>query len=201
MRMSYHRIPMTGQNRIEVPQRAVCALPLMALDGSHGQDHPSPSAEWRRNRVAPLRGGERTEVPVNARAHRGERLQRWLAGGFALLLVIAPFTRASFTVHLAAVVAASTEVTAVDDAWIAQAKQPAAGLRPAKPSTLGILSRPSSLEPPPGLPPVKSSLLRPGTLENARAATPATAAFGGDVGPAFHRSSVGTARTPTGPPA
>jgi hypothetical protein len=138
---------------------------------------------------------------VNARAHRGKRLQRWLAAAFAVLLVIAPFTRASLTVHLAAVAAASAEVIAPGDERIGQAKQPAAGLRPAKPSTLGILSRLSSLEPPPGLPPAKSSLIRPSAPAMALAALPATAAFGGDVGLAFHRSSVGTARAPTGPPA
>jgi hypothetical protein len=173
----------------------------MPLDGSDGQDHPSSPAERRRNRAAPARGEERTEVPVNARAHRGERLQRWLAAGFAVLLVIAPFTRASLTVHLAAVAAASAKAGAVGDERIGQAKQPAAELRPAKPSTLGILSRLSSLEPPPGLPPVKSSLTRPSAPEKTLAAMPATATSDGDVGLVFHRSSVGTARTPTGPPA
>jgi hypothetical protein len=140
-------------------------------------------------------------VPVGTRAHRGEHRRRWLALCFAVLLAIAPFTRSSSTVHLAAVADAYAESVAVYDDGIAQTSQPAAGLRPAQPLALGILSRPPLLETPLGLPPVKPPLIQPDAFDEPPGAIQATVAFGGETGRIFHRSSVGTARTPTGPPA
>ncbi len=140
-------------------------------------------------------------MPVATRAHRGKERQRWLALGFAVLLAIAPFTRPSLTANLAAVADAYAESIAAAADGIAQASQPAAERRPAQPLTLGILSRLSSLEKTLGLLPVKSPPLRPSVADQPRGAIRATTAFAGDIGQSLHRSSVGTARTPTGPPA
>jgi hypothetical protein len=138
-------------------------------------------------------------VPVNSRARRGRQLQRWLAASFATLLAIAPFTRPSWTID-SAVAAVSVESIAAQDDDRAQAKQPAAKVRPAQPSTPGILSRVSLLETALGLPPVKSPVLRSSVADELAVAPQAMTAHRGVIGQLFHRSSVGTARTPTGPP-
>ena len=139
-------------------------------------------------------------MPVGRRAHRGKSRQRWLGLGLAVLLAIAPFARSSLTADLA-LPAASVESVVAHDDGSAQAKQPAAGPRPAQPLNLGILSRLSSLEKSLGLLPVKSPPMRAGMADQPRGAIRATAAFGDAIGQTLHRSSVGTARTPTGPPA
>ena len=134
-------------------------------------------------------------MPVGTRAHR-KQLQRWLAFGIAVLLAVAPFAHPSSPLDLVAAAAAESVASFDDDA----ASQPAPALRPAPPSSLGILSRLSGLETALGLPPAKPPLLRPSAPEAPLAVIQTATAFGGDIIPAFHRSSVGTARTPTGPP-
>jgi hypothetical protein len=169
----------------------------MALDASRGQDHASvlpTGAAIGRGRLA---ARERIEVPVGARAHRGDKLQRWLAACFGALLAVAPFARPSLPVELAAVPAPSPEAVVAHDE--AQGKQPATGLRPAQPLALGILSRLPLLETKLGLPPVKPPLLRP-AADQPVLALQATTALGGDLRGVFQSSSVGTARAPTGPP-
>jgi hypothetical protein len=136
-------------------------------------------------------------VLVGRRGHRTWQLRCCLAVCFAALLAIAPFTRPSLSVDLAAAPAVSIEALGAQDE--AQGKQPATGLRPAQASNLGILSRLSLLETTLELPPVKSPLLRP-VPDQPVPAPSATTTFGGELRQAFHRSSVGTARTPTGPP-
>jgi hypothetical protein len=81
----------------------------------------------------------------------------------------------------------------------AEGKHPAAELRPDQPFTLGILSRLSLLETTLGLPPVKPPLLRP-AVDQPAPSLQATTAFGLDLRGDLQRSSVGTARAPTGPP-
>jgi hypothetical protein len=99
-------------------------------------------------------------------------------------------------VHLAA-------VAAFPEALVAQAdlqEQPAARLLPAQPAVPGILSRLSLVESALGLPPLKPPLLRPVAAQPLL--TPhGDAVPGGEPRAVFERSSVGTARTPTGPPA
>jgi hypothetical protein len=138
-----------------------------------------------------------SEVPVGRRAHRGNGLQRWLAAWFAAVLAIAPFVRPSLPGALPAARAASPEALVAHAG--AEDKQPAAELRPDRPLTLGILSRLSALETTFGLPSVKPPLLRP-TPEQPALARQAMTAPGAELRGVFQRSSVGTARIPTGPP-
>jgi hypothetical protein len=140
---------------------------------------------------------ETSEVPVGARAHRGVKLQGCLAACFAALLAIAPFARPSVPVDRGAVGGGAAAALVAQDET--QSKQPATGLRPAQPLALGILSRLSLLETTLGLPPVKPPLLRLAADQPAPSSH-AEAALGGELTAAFQRSSVGTARTPTGPP-
>jgi hypothetical protein len=132
---------------------------------------------------------------VLARAHRGERLQRWLAAWIAAFLVLAPAARPSLPLDLAD--AAPQAPVASRDA---QGQHPAAGLSSAEPVTLGILSRPALVETTLWLPPVKLPALRPAAHKPLPARGGALV-LGGEPRAAFQRSSVGTARTPTGPPA
>jgi hypothetical protein len=125
-------------------------------------------------------------------------LQRWLAAWFAVLLAVAPFARPLAPVELAAFPAASPEAVVAHDH--AHGKKPVAGVLPAQPFTPGILSRQALLDTTFGLPPVKSPLLRP-AADQPVLAIQTTLALGGETRSVFQRSSVGTARTPTGPPA
>jgi hypothetical protein len=134
---------------------------------------------------------------VGARTHRGDKLQRWFAAWLAAFLAIAPFARPSLPVELAAVSAGSQDTLVAHDDE--QGEQPATGLRPAQASTLGILSRLSLLDTTLGLPPVKPPLLRP-AADLPAPGLQTTTALGTDLRRVLQRSSVGTARTPTGPP-
>jgi hypothetical protein len=134
---------------------------------------------------------------VGARAQRRDRPQRWFAVWLAAILATAPFARPSLPVELA------NPPGIVEQALVAQDdahdQRPATGLRPAQASTLGILSRHLLLETALGLPPVKPALLRPAP-DLPGLALHATTALATDLGWILHRGSVGTARTPTGPP-
>jgi hypothetical protein len=130
-------------------------------------------------------------------AHRGNGLQRWLAAWVVVLLASAPFARSPVPVELTGAAAASSD--ALVGQLDAEGRQPAAGLRPDRPLALGILSRLSLLETTLGLPPVKPPLLRP-PPDQPVLAWAATTTRGGELRSVFQRSSVGTARTPTGPP-
>jgi hypothetical protein len=141
---------------------------------------------------------ETTGVPVLARAHRADRLQPWLAAWLAALLVLAPFARPYLPVDLAAAAPAAPHQFVTDEG--AEGEQPVAVLRSAQPLTLGILARPPLVETALAPPPVKSPLLRPAANRPAPAHAGAMV-LTGDPQPVFQRSAVGTARTPTGPPA
>jgi hypothetical protein len=124
-------------------------------------------------------------------------LQRWLAASFASLLAIAPFIRSSWTID-PVVAAIPVDSIAAQDDDLAAGNRPLAGAQPDQPAMAGILARLSSFETALGLPPVKSSLLRLNAPDRRTGAIGANAAF--SAKPGFDRSSVGTARTPTGPP-
>jgi hypothetical protein len=135
---------------------------------------------------------------VGARAQRSGMLQRWLAAWFAGLLAVAPVARPSVPIELAAAPVVSPEAFVADNH--AQGKKPAAGVLPPQSFTPGILSRLSLLETLLGLPPVRPPLLRPAAGQSVLARG-AALVLGGEPRRLFQRSSVGTARTPTGPPA
>jgi hypothetical protein len=135
-------------------------------------------------------------VAVAARAHRGDWRRRWLAGCIALLLAIAPVAHSSSTFDFVRVASAES-ITSIDDV---PAKQSSPALRPAQPLSLGILSRVSLLESALGLPPAKAPSPGPSAPQAPVTAIRAATAFGGNIGQVFHHDSVGTARTPTGPP-
>jgi hypothetical protein len=137
-------------------------------------------------------------VPVLARAHQGDRLQPWLAAWFAAILILAPCARPSLPPDLATVPGGAPEAPAAHDGI--EGKPPTAGLSSAQPVTLGILSRPSQVETTLGVPPVKSPVLRPAAHQPVLARAGAIV-LGGAPRAVFQRSAVGTARTPTGPPA
>src|SRR5690606_16619646 len=133
-----------------------------------------------------------------APARRGDKLQVWLAAWAVALIVLAPFAHPSLSVELTGALAASAEpLVAPDDAM---GEQPAAKLRPVQPVTPGILSRALLLDTALSPPPAKAPLLRPAP-DQPLFAVQATPVPRGEPREVLHRSSVGTARTPTGPPA
>lgn len=134
---------------------------------------------------------------VGRRRHRAWQLRCCLAAWLAVLLAAVPFARPSLPGQLATVSHLPEALVAQGDP---QGEQPAAGLRPIQPATPGILSRLSLVETALGPPPDKSPLLRP-SAEQPLPARHALTAHGGEPRTLFERSSVGTARTPTGPPA
>lgn len=144
------------------------------------------------------RAGETIEVPVAARARRGEKLQPWLAAWLVALLVVVPFAHPSVLIKLPTALGASVEALVPHEG--APDKYPAANLRPAQLLAPGILSRVSLLETRLGLPPLKAPLLQPAP-DQPVLALQAVTALGGESREVLQRSSVGTARTPTGPPA
>jgi hypothetical protein len=173
------------------------ARSAILLDGLLGQDHVPPLPAGSRDRRRRFSRHGEAEVPVMQRAHRGGWRQRWLAGCAAVLLASAPFAQPSPTLDLGTLAAAES-IAAFDEA--AAASQPSPALRPAPPASLAILSRQSALESALGLPPLKPPVMRPRAPWPPLAISRAAPAVDGAIGHAFHRSSVGTARTPTGPP-
>jgi hypothetical protein len=135
-------------------------------------------------------------VLLGGRRHRPWQLRCCLAMWLVALLALAPFSRTSLPVHPA--------TTAWLEAHVAQGglqgDQPAARLLPAQPVIPGIPSRLSLVETALGLPPLKPLMLRP-VAQQPVPARGADAVPGGEPRVVFERSSVGTARTPTGPPA
>jgi hypothetical protein len=135
------------------------------------------------------------DVPASRRAYRISQLRRCLAVCAAVLLAIAPLAHLSPKAAPAA--AAPWHVAGGGDV---QAGHPGLGLRGDLPNT-GVLPRllyvEAALAPPPpkpALPRLHASidpLARPAPGVRPQSRT----------GTGFHRSSVGTARTPTGPPA
>ena len=139
-------------------------------------------------------------MPAAMLAHQGRRLQSFLTVWFAALLAIAPIARPSLPVEQAAARAASVQSFDLRDQPTAKAEDPGSRLRPAQPSAPGVLSRLSPVETTFGLPPLKPPLAWSGVANTSLVPPRAIAASDGEIGEAFHRSSVGTARTPTGPP-
>jgi hypothetical protein len=131
------------------------------------------------------------DAAVSRRVNRAWRWRGCLAAWFAALLAIAPVVRPPLPVDLGARSAATLRGDS--------ANQPVARVEPAQPVGFGILSRPSPVETAFGPAAAKSPLDRPGAADGWMVAADATDAPK-EPARVFHRSSVGTARTPTGPP-
>jgi len=140
-------------------------------------------------------------VPAATLAHRDRRLQSFLTVWFAALLAFAPVAHPSLPLEPGPPRAASVRSLDLRDQATARAEEPRSRLRPAQPSAPGVLSRLSLVETTFGLPPLKPQPAWLGAADAPLVAPTTVAAYGGGIREAFHRSSVGTARTPTGPPA
>jgi hypothetical protein len=135
------------------------------------------------------------DVPVDRQAGGARRMRGWLAVWIALLLAGAPVARP----HLPPV--SAPPLSASDERMLAPAAATAPAVR-AHQLAPRVLPRllyveaalaPSSAKAPP---------IRPRGIDQVLVLPEETGAGigGGDTGEVFHRSSVGTARTPTGPP-
>ena len=135
-------------------------------------------------------------MPVDRRAGRARRLRGWLALWVAVLLACAPLARPPLST------VSSTRASASDEHVLSPAAATAAAVQADQPDR-AVLPRllyveasyvPSSPKPPP---------VRPKTVHEL-VLLPEEAGTGTGDGASdkvFHPSSVGTARTPTGPPA
>jgi hypothetical protein len=133
------------------------------------------------------------EVPLEARAHSTNRLQRWRAARFAIPEAIAPYSRPPLPLDAAAPAGPLVARHRVHRTW------PATGWRSQQPRTLGISLRPSRLESLLGVTVVEPA--PPGLAADQPAlARPVLAALSGQRSGDSRRSSVGAARTSTGPP-
>ena len=140
------------------------------------------------------------DVPVSGRARPAWQVRTCLALWFAALLVLAPVARPALPADAAAPAGATESVASQDDGS-RKTGAPTAGARPAQPLGQGILSRSSLAETAFGPPPAKSPLQRPTAAPEPRVAAAATVTMADVASDVFHRSSVGSSRTPTGPPA
>jgi hypothetical protein len=136
-------------------------------------------------------------VPVGARAHRGGRLERWLAAWFAGILAIASVASPSLPIELTAPAALPKPLVVNGHA---EGEKPPTGVLASQPDTTGILSRLPLLETALATPALKAPLPRP-VADQPMSAPVAAMVPGGEPRGVFQRSAVGTARTPTGPPA
>jgi hypothetical protein len=130
------------------------------------------------------------EVPLEARAHSADRLQRRRAARFAIPEAIAPY---SLPLDPAGPAGALVARHRVYRTW------PAIGWRSQQPLTLGMPICRSRVEAVLGVTVVEQA--PPGLAADQPAlACPVLAALSGNRSGDSRRSSVGTARTSTGPP-
>jgi hypothetical protein len=139
-------------------------------------------------------------VAVDGQARTARPWRGCLAAWLGILLALAPFARPALPVDLAPARAASGSWLIAHDDGMAQAREPAPRVRPAQPLALGVLARWSWFETKLGPAPTKPPLGRLSASDQPRPAPKSIGALTGDTREVFHRSSVGTARRPTGPP-
>jgi hypothetical protein len=133
------------------------------------------------------------EVPLEARAHSADRLQRRRAARFATPEAIAPYSRPPLPLDPAAPAGELVARHRVHRTW------PATGWRSQQPLTLGVPIGRSRLESLLGVTVVEPA--PPGLAADQPAlACPVLAALSGKCSEDSRRSSVGIARTSTGPP-
>jgi hypothetical protein len=140
------------------------------------------------------------DVPVSGRARPAWQVRTCLALAFAALLALAPVARPALPAAAAAP-AGSEESLASHDDGSRDAGAPTAGARPAQPLGQGVLARSLLAETAFGPPPAKPPLWRPTAVTGFPVAADASVTMADVASDVFHRSSVGSARTPTGPPA
>jgi hypothetical protein len=151
-------------------------------------------------RSAALAAREVSGVAVDGQAQTARPLRRCLAAWLGILLALAPFARPALPVDLAPARAASGFWLVAPDDGMAQAREPLPRVQPAQPLALGVLARWSWFETKLGPAPSKPPLARLSGSDQPIAAPKAIGALTGVTREVFHRSSVGTARRPTGPP-
>lgn len=135
-------------------------------------------------------------MPVGRRALSGWQTQSLVALWFAVLLAITPYARPA----LPGSAWLSPSAAQHQDIGLVAAEDPAQRLRGDQPD-LGLLPRAPYVEAIPAPPPDKSPLIRPRVPQAPPAMAQAAATVARTTILAFHRSAIGTARTPTGPPA
>ena len=124
-------------------------------------------------------------------------LERWLAAWFAGILAIASVASPSLPIELTAPATLPEPLIARDHA---EGEKPPTGVLASQPDTTGILSRLPLLETALASPAVKAPLPGPAADQPLWAPVVAMVPDGEPTGQ-LQRSAVGTARTPTGPPA
>jgi hypothetical protein len=139
-------------------------------------------------------------VAVDGQAQTAKPLRRCLAAWLGIVLALAPFARPSLPVDLAPAHAPSGFWLVAHDDGMAQAREPVPRVRPAQPLALGVLARWAWFETKLGPAPTKPPVARLSAADQPLAAPKAIGALTGDIREVLHRSSVGTARRPTGPP-
>jgi hypothetical protein len=146
------------------------------------------------------RRGRWAAVAVDGQAQTARPLRRCLAAWLGILLALAPFARPALPADLAPVRGAAGFLLVAQDDGMAQAREPAPRLRPAQPLAPGVLARWSWLDTKLGPAPAKPPLARLSASDPLPPAAQALGAPTGEIRQVFDRSSVGTARRPTGPP-
>ena len=136
-------------------------------------------------------------MPVNQRARGVRQLRGGLALCLAVLLAVMPLAQLLPIVGPQAALAASAPSWASDGTF-PRGEEPALGLENDRPDA-GILPRLLQLEG--ALAPPAQKPLLPKPQASIDPPTPQKANPENVADAGFHRSSVGTARTPTGPPA
>ena len=139
-------------------------------------------------------------MPGVTLARRARQLSGCLAVWIAALLAIAPIARPSLPLETVAARASVVHAFELRDQATAKPEERGSRLRPAQPSVPGVLSRLLLVETTFGLPPVKPATAWLGAGDTSPVTPKIIGAFGGEAREVFQRSSVGTARTPTGPP-
>ena len=139
-------------------------------------------------------------MAVDGQAQTARRLRCCLAAWLGIVLALAPFARPSLPVDLAPARAPSGFWLVAHDDGMAQARESVPRVRPAQPLALGVLARWSWFETKLGPAPTKPPPAPLSAADQPPAAPKAIGALNGDIREGLHRSSVGTARRPTGPP-
>jgi len=146
-------------------------------------------------KLAVSRRTEVAQVPVDRWVHRPSHLRSWLAGLLAVLLTIAPIAQIVPIVASQAAFAASAPIVGLE---APSEQEPALHLLGGWPDA-GILPR--MLHPEEALSATAQKALVPKRHASIELSKPEMPSPEHATGTAIHRSSVGTARKPTGPPA